>query len=46
MAWMVRAVITLWIAIVRSCAALFRSRQDQALVELALRQRFVRERVP
>jgi transposase InsO family protein len=38
MASMVRVVITLWIAIVRSCAALFRSRQDQALVELALRQ--------
>jgi transposase InsO family protein len=31
-------VLTLWISIVRSCAALFRSRQDQALVELALRQ--------
>ena len=35
---MVRAVITLWISILRSCAALFRSRQDQAIVELALRQ--------
>jgi hypothetical protein len=33
-----RVVLTLWISIVRSCAALFRSRQDQALVELALRQ--------
>jgi putative transposase len=38
MASMVRAVITLWISIVRSCAALFRSREDQAIVELALRQ--------
>jgi hypothetical protein len=37
MAWMMRAVITLWIAIGRSCAALFRSRQNQAVVELALR---------
>jgi transposase InsO family protein len=35
---MMRVVLTLWISIVRSCAALFRSRQDQALVELALRQ--------
>ena len=35
---MVRAVITLWISVLRSCAALFRSRQDQAIVELALRQ--------
>jgi transposase InsO family protein len=35
---MVRAVITLWISIFRSCAALFRTHQDQALVELALRQ--------
>jgi hypothetical protein len=33
---MVRAVITLSISILRSCAALFRSRQDQAIVELAL----------
>jgi hypothetical protein len=38
MASMVRAVITLWIAIGRTCGALFRSRQDQAIVELALRQ--------
>ena len=38
MAWMVRAVITLWISMLRSCAALVRSRQDQAIVELALRQ--------
>jgi hypothetical protein len=35
---MVRAVITLWISILRSCAALLRSRQGQAVVELALRQ--------
>ena len=35
---MMRAMITLWISIVRSCAALFRSRQDQAIVEIALRQ--------
>ena len=35
---MVRAVITLWISILRSTAALLRSREDQALVELALRQ--------
>jgi transposase InsO family protein len=41
MAGMVRAVITLWISILRSTAALFRSRQDQAIVELALRQQLV-----
>jgi hypothetical protein len=35
---MVRAVITLWISVLRSCAALLRSREDQAIVELALRQ--------
>ena len=35
---MVRAVATLWISVFRSCAALLRSRQDQAIVELALRQ--------
>jgi hypothetical protein len=35
---MVRAVIILWISIIRSCAALLRSRQSQAIVELALRQ--------
>lgn len=35
---MVRAVITLLISILRSCVALVRSRQDQAVVELALRQ--------
>jgi hypothetical protein len=35
---MVRAVIALWISIIRSCAALFRAHQDQAIVELALRQ--------
>ncbi len=38
MASMVRAVVTLWIAILRSSGALVRSRQDQAIVELALRQ--------
>jgi len=38
MASMVRAVLTLWISILRSTAALFRSREDQAVVELALRQ--------
>jgi transposase InsO family protein len=38
MAPMVRTVLTLWISILRSTAALFRSREDQALVELALRQ--------
>lgn len=35
---MVRAVLTLWISILRSTAALFRSRENQAVVELALRQ--------
>jgi len=35
---MVRAVITLWISILRSFGALFRSRQDQAIVEFALWQ--------
>jgi hypothetical protein len=35
---MVRAAITLWISILRSCAALFRTREEQAIVELALRQ--------
>jgi hypothetical protein len=35
---MVRAVTTLWISILRSCAALFRSREEQAIIELALRQ--------
>jgi hypothetical protein len=35
---MMRAVVILWISIVRSCVALFRSRQNQAIVELALRQ--------
>ena len=38
MASMVRAVVTLWISILRCSAALFRSRHDQAIVELALRQ--------
>jgi hypothetical protein len=33
-----RTLITLWISILRSAVALFRSRQDQAMVELALRQ--------
>jgi hypothetical protein len=35
---MVRAVTSLSISILRSFAALFRSRQEQAIVELALRQ--------
>ena len=35
---MVWAVMTLWISILRSCAALLRTREEQALVELALRQ--------
>ena len=35
---MMRALLTLGISILRSVAALFRSRQDQAVVELALRQ--------
>lgn len=35
---MVRAVISLWISILQASAAFFRRRQDQALVELALRQ--------
>jgi len=35
---MVRAVLTLWISVFQSAAALFRSRRDQAIVELALRQ--------
>ncbi len=35
---MMRAVVILWISIVRSCVALFRRRQNQAIVELALRQ--------
>ncbi len=35
---MMRAVVILSISIVRSCVALFRSRQNQAIVELALRQ--------
>jgi transposase InsO family protein len=35
---MVRAVTTPWISILRSCAALFRSREEQAIIELALRQ--------
>jgi hypothetical protein len=34
----VRALITLWISVLRSAAALFRRRRDQAIVELALRQ--------
>ncbi len=38
MARMVRAVITLWISILRSCGAVFRTRREQAIVELALRQ--------
>jgi transposase InsO family protein len=38
MASMVRAVLTLWISILRSTGALFRSREHQAIVELALRQ--------
>jgi transposase InsO family protein len=38
MAAMVRAVLSLWISILQSAAALFRSRRDQAIVELALRQ--------
>jgi hypothetical protein len=35
---MVQAVLTLWTSVSRSSAALFRSRRDQAIVELALRQ--------
>jgi len=35
------AVVSLWVSIVRSCAALFRGRRDQAIVELALRQQLV-----
>jgi transposase InsO family protein len=38
MASMVRSVVTLWISVLPSAAALFRSRGDQAIVELALRQ--------
>ena len=38
MRFMVRAVITLWMSMLRSCAALFRSRQNQVIIELALRQ--------
>ena len=38
MAPRMRALLTLGISILRSVAALFRSRQDQAVVELALRQ--------
>jgi hypothetical protein len=35
---MVRAVLTLWISVFQSAVALFRSRRDQAIVEMALRQ--------
>ena len=35
---MVRAVIGLWVSILRSCGALFRTRREQATIELALRQ--------
>jgi hypothetical protein len=35
---MMRAVTTLGISILRSCAAFFRTREEQAIVELALRQ--------
>lgn len=35
---MVRVALTLWISLLRSCAAVFRSREDQVIVELALRQ--------
>ena len=35
---MLRALLTLVASIVRSAIALFRSREDQAIVELALRQ--------
>jgi hypothetical protein len=38
MARVMRALLTLGIPILRSVAALFRSRQDQSVVELALRQ--------
>jgi hypothetical protein len=38
MASMVRAVLSLWISLFQSAATLFRSRGDQAMVELALRQ--------
>jgi transposase InsO family protein len=38
MASMVRAVLTLWISVFQSAAALFRSRRDQVIVEMALRQ--------
>jgi hypothetical protein len=38
MASMVRAVLTLWISVFQSTAALMRSRREQAIVELALRQ--------
>jgi putative transposase len=38
MAAMVRGILTLWISILRSNAALFRSRENPAIVELALRQ--------
>ena len=35
---MVRAVISLLTSVLRSCGALFRTRRDQAIIELALRQ--------
>jgi hypothetical protein len=38
MASMVRAVLTLWISVLQSAAALFRSRRDQAIVEMVRRQ--------
>jgi putative transposase len=38
MASMVRAVLSLWISLFQSAAALFRSRRDQAIVKVALRQ--------
>jgi hypothetical protein len=38
MASMVQAVLSLWISVFQSAAALFRSRRDQAIIELALRQ--------
>jgi hypothetical protein len=35
---MVRGVLILWFSVLRSSAALFRGREDQAIIELALRQ--------
>jgi hypothetical protein len=38
MASMVRAAVTLWLSVCQSAAALFRSRREQAIAELGLRQ--------